>query len=80
MPIYEFNCTSCGHDFETLVFNSSETINCPVCGSLEARKLMSGFNRAGGSDHMDDMASMGGGGGCGGGCGGCGGGHCATCH
>jgi putative FmdB family regulatory protein len=78
MPIYEFNCTSCGHDFETLVFSASEAINCPACGSQEARKLMSGFNRAGGSDSMGDMPAPAMGGGCG--CGGCGGGHCATCH
>jgi putative FmdB family regulatory protein len=77
MPIYEFNCTNCGRDFETLVFSAEESINCPACGSQEARKLMSGFNRAGGSEQMGDMAAMGGGG-CG--CGGCGGGHCATCH
>jgi putative FmdB family regulatory protein len=79
MPIYEFSCNSCGHNFEMLVFSQSEAISCPDCGSHEARKLMSGFNRAGNADSMDSMDDLGAmSGSCG--CGSCSGGHCATCH
>ncbi|HYP58061.1 MAG TPA: zinc ribbon domain-containing protein [Beijerinckia sp.] len=32
MPLYAYNCTACGHDFEQLV-RSSDVPACPSCGS-----------------------------------------------
>jgi putative FmdB family regulatory protein len=55
MPIYEFRCPSCGHQFEELVFRSTEIdeLTCPKCGSTEITRVLSSFasgstSRAGG--------------------------------
>ncbi len=45
MPIFEFKCDNCGKEFERVVFGSDEDkVNCPDCGDLETRKLMSVFS------------------------------------
>ena len=45
MPIYEFECTACGRQFEELVSLSADLskIECPGCGKQRARKLLSAF-------------------------------------
>ena len=35
MPLYEFQCKGCGHEFEDLVLGSS----CPVCPSCNGQRL-----------------------------------------
>jgi putative FmdB family regulatory protein len=42
MPIHEYACRGCGHEFETLV-RSSETPACTSCGSAELDKKLSVF-------------------------------------
>ena len=42
MPIYEFKCENCGHQFESLVFLSDTTDpTCPECHTGKVTKLMS---------------------------------------
>ena len=44
MPIYEYHCTDCGHDFEKLVRFSDLNANspeCPGCHSENTRKRLS---------------------------------------
>ncbi|WP_207261750.1 zinc ribbon domain-containing protein [Desulfovibrio sp. Huiquan2017] len=41
MPIYEYICKQCGHEFEELVFKAEAPAPCPRCGSAETEKLMS---------------------------------------
>jgi putative FmdB family regulatory protein len=43
MPIYEYECTACGKEFEQLVRNSSVIPECPACNGTELRKKMSAF-------------------------------------
>ncbi len=43
MPIYEYHCSQCEHEFEKLVFNSSEKIVCPKCKSKKVNRMMSAF-------------------------------------
>jgi putative FmdB family regulatory protein len=45
MPIYEFSCSSCKHDFEELVFKASEIdeVTCPECGTDHVSRKMSAF-------------------------------------
>ena len=40
MPIYEYTCKSCKHEFETLV-RSGQTPVCAECGSAELERLIS---------------------------------------
>lgn len=40
MPIYEYSCRACGHEFETLVRPGS-TPGCPKCESQELERLLS---------------------------------------
>lgn len=40
MPIYEYSCTACDHQFELLVLGD-ETPACPACESQELERLMS---------------------------------------
>jgi putative FmdB family regulatory protein len=42
MPIFEYACRDCGHEFETLV-RSSDTAACAACGSRELEKKLSVF-------------------------------------
>ncbi len=42
MPIYEFVCESCGHEFEQiLAFSATKMPNCPVCQSERVHRQMS---------------------------------------
>jgi len=47
MPIYEYACSSCGHEFETLV-RGSDKPGCPKCASNALEKKLSVFAPAGG--------------------------------
>ena len=49
MPIYEYQCASCGKDFEILVRSSSPAPECPVCSCTELRKKLSAFATISGS-------------------------------
>ena len=42
MPIYEYACRSCEHQFETIQKASEEPLSdCPECGEAALRKLLS---------------------------------------
>ncbi len=90
MPLYEFRCDTCSHQFEDLI-PAGATARCPVCGNQSPTRLLSTFAAHGGKEcgSADDCCGGGGcgeGGGCDagasgaalGGCG-CGGGGCG-CH
>jgi putative FmdB family regulatory protein len=78
MPIYEYHCEPCDHDFETLVRSSSDVPRCPKCGESDtlqkqfsvpaSARVDGGGSSAGQSAPLPMM------GGCG--MGGCGGGMC----
>jgi putative FmdB family regulatory protein len=42
MPIYEYACRTCRHEFETLV-RGSESPSCIHCGGAELEKRLSVF-------------------------------------
>lgn len=42
MPIYEYRCRACQHDFETLV-RSGDQPACPACASPDLERLLSLF-------------------------------------
>ncbi len=46
MPVYEFRCDRCGHEFEELVSwldLEDGKVQCPQCGSKEVRRKFSLF-------------------------------------
>jgi putative FmdB family regulatory protein len=43
MPLYDFECRKCGHEFEVLVRPGSAAPACSECGSDDLEKLLSGF-------------------------------------
>ncbi len=43
MPIYEYRCKECGHEFEELVFSKEAGVNCPACKSMGVKKNFSTF-------------------------------------
>jgi putative FmdB family regulatory protein len=43
MPIYEYHCSRCNHEFELLVLKTSPAPACPACHSPEIEQLLSGF-------------------------------------
>jgi putative FmdB family regulatory protein len=40
MPIYEYQCKSCGHEFEKLVRGGATPV-CASCGAAEVERLFS---------------------------------------
>ena len=75
MPIYEYTCTSCSHEFQKLRSMNSmdEPAPCPDCDSDSKREL-SVFAAFTSNEMGQTSAISGAGGGC---CGGGGGGACA---
>ena len=41
MPIYEYECSSCGKEFELLLRNAAAKPQCPGCSGSDLRKKMS---------------------------------------
>ena len=42
MPIYEYQCQSCRHEFEALQkFSDNPLVDCPACARPDLRKLIS---------------------------------------
>ena len=56
MPIYEYACRACGHEFETLV-RGSEKPSCAKCESGELEKKLSVF--AAGSSAPEPVSACG---------------------
>ncbi|MGD8174532.1 FmdB family zinc ribbon protein [Marinimicrobium sp. ARAG 43.8] len=58
MPIYEYQCQSCGHDMEALQKLSDEPlVDCPACGQASLKKKISaaGFRLKGGGWYETDF-------------------------
>jgi putative FmdB family regulatory protein len=56
MPIYEYACHQCGHEFEALV-RSSTVPECPSCHSTDLDKQLSVFATAGPAPEATPMAA-----------------------
>lgn len=41
MPIYEYSCQACGHNFDALIRNADTAPACPACESRELERLLS---------------------------------------
>jgi putative FmdB family regulatory protein len=44
MPIYDFHCRACGHDFEALVRpHDQQPTTCPSCRSMDLERQLGTF-------------------------------------
>ncbi len=62
MPIYEYECSDCGHRLEVLQYSGEPTLTeCPACARGTLRKLMSaaGFRLSGGGWYETDFKTGG---------------------
>ncbi len=75
MPIYEYKCNKCNHEFECLVIGSNEEVTCPDCSGTQVERLMSACSFKSGGAYSPP--STGGGGSS---CSGCSSTNCSTCH
>jgi len=42
MPIFDYRCRKCGHEFELVVLKST-VVACPSCEGVDLEQLLSGF-------------------------------------
>jgi len=54
VPIYEYQCCKCSHQFEMIhgASNKEMKIVCPKCGDTDPQRVISGFS-CGGSKSME---------------------------
>jgi len=60
MPLYEYRCDACGHEFEALQkMNDEPLVHCPACDDASLRKLVSaaGFRLKGDGWYETDFKS-----------------------
>jgi putative FmdB family regulatory protein len=60
MPIYEYECNACGHQFEAIQkMSDAPLVDCPACNKPQLRKLISaaGFRLKGGGWYETDFKS-----------------------
>ena len=43
MPLYDYHCRACGHEFEALLRTGDPTPVCPTCKSADIERLLSTF-------------------------------------
>lgn len=43
MPIFEYKCRGCGHEFEAVVLPQGSAPSCPECRSEDLERLLSMF-------------------------------------
>ena len=55
MPIYEYECTACGHLFERVMKVGEIGAACPKCGDQETKKRISPFRTNAWSTFLDRM-------------------------
>jgi len=67
MPIYEYRCRGCQHDFERYVPSAATSVACPDCASADVMRKLSVFGMK--TDSVVASSMSAGGGCCGGGCG-----------
>lgn len=58
MPIFDYQCQACGHEFETIQKISDDALtDCPQCGKPELKKMVSApsFRLKGGGWYETDF-------------------------
>jgi putative FmdB family regulatory protein len=55
MPIYDYECTHCGHGFERVMKIGEAAPACPSCGAKETKKRIAPFRTNAWSTFLDRM-------------------------
>jgi putative FmdB family regulatory protein len=55
MPIYEYECKSCGHCFEQIMKVGEGVPACPACGWGKTKKKVASFRTNAWSTFLDGM-------------------------
>jgi putative FmdB family regulatory protein len=57
MPLYDFECSKCGHQYEALLKmdESHEALQCPKCKAKKPRKLFKSLRTNSWSKFLDTM-------------------------
>jgi putative FmdB family regulatory protein len=55
MPIYAYECKSCGHSFERIMKVGEEAPACPACGADRTGKRIAPFRTNAWSNFLDGM-------------------------
>lgn len=73
MPVYEYKCKSCGHQFDKirLMREADDLILCVKCQSEDTHRMLSRFNAQTEGHSITETSCS---------CGGCSGGSCASCQ
>lgn len=71
MPMFEFICEACEHEFEELVSTADELAPCPKCNSDRVSRVLSAFAFKSGDTFRSSSSH--------GGCSGCHSGGCGSC-
>ena len=69
MPIFEYHCMECDHDFEVLVVGDQD-VSCPTCQGNNIKKLLSACSHKSGGEFTSSPGSS---------CGTCSSTNCGTC-
>jgi putative FmdB family regulatory protein len=72
MPIYEYRCSDCCQEFETLVIRCDDKVTCPQCRGEKLERLMSSCGFKSGESFTPASGSSG--------CASCSSHNCSTCH
>jgi putative FmdB family regulatory protein len=43
MPIYDYKCDKCHHEFEAFILPQSDPAACPECGGRKLERMISNF-------------------------------------
>jgi len=58
MPLYEYECSDCGEEFEVLVLDSDEIIKCVSCDSQNIGKQFSAFGLGSSNGNLEISESV----------------------
>ena len=57
MPLYEYKCSGCGHQFELLILKASQPVACPSCAGESVERLVSTFAASSDASRQSSTAS-----------------------
>ena len=57
MPLHEYRCAACGHQFEVLIMKAAQPVACPSCAGDALERLLSTFSASSDAIRQANTAS-----------------------